>query len=91
MLFMVVERFKNAGARDVYRRARDKGRMLPEGVRYVASWVDLDFTRCFQLMEAQDARDLEPWLEKWRDLVQFEVIPVRTSAEAAEVIKPLLD
>jgi hypothetical protein len=60
--------------------------MMPDGVRYVSSWVDLDFTRCFQLMEAESAEALEPWIAKWKDLVDFDVIPVRTSAEAAEAI-----
>jgi uncharacterized protein DUF3303 len=89
-LFMVVERFRTRGAIDVYRRARDKGRMLPDGVTYVSSWVDLDFTRCFQLMEADNAKALEPWIAKWRDLAEFEVVPVRTSAEASEAIKDAL-
>ena len=86
MLFMVVERFRTPGAVDVYRRARDKGRMMPDGVRFVSSWVDLDFTRCYQLMEAEDAAALEPWITKWKDLVDFEVILVRTSAEASAAI-----
>jgi hypothetical protein len=90
MLFMVVERFRTPGAVEVYRRARDKGRMLPDGVRYVSSWVDLEFTRCFQLMEAENAEALEPWISKWRDLVDFEVVPVRTSAAASEAITPEL-
>jgi hypothetical protein len=90
MLFMVLERFRTPGAVDVYRRARDRGRMLPDGVRYVSSWVDLDFTRCFQLMEARTARDLEPWIAKWRDLAEFEVIPVHTSADAVKAIEPKL-
>jgi uncharacterized protein DUF3303 len=90
MLFMVVERFKTRGAIDVYRRARDRGRMLPDGVKYVSSWVDLDFTRCYQLMEADSEKALEPWIAKWRDLVEFEVVPVRTSAEASQAIQPSL-
>jgi hypothetical protein len=91
MLFMVVERFRTPGAVDVYRRARDKGRMMPDGVRYVSSWVDFDFRRCFQVMEAESAAALDPWLAAWKDLVDFEVVPVRTSAEASEAIKPKLD
>jgi hypothetical protein len=90
MLFMIVERFRTPGARDVYRRARDKGRMMPDGLKYVASWVDLEFKNCWQLMEADNAEALDPWLEKWRDLVDFDVVPVRTSAEASELINPLL-
>ena len=90
MLFMVVERFRTPGARDVYRRARDQGRMMPDNIKYVASWVDLEFKNCWQLMEAENAEALDPWLERWRDLVDFDVVPVRTSAEAFEAIKPLL-
>jgi hypothetical protein len=90
MLFMVVERFRTPGAVEVYRRARERGRMLPDGVRYVSSWVDLDFARCFQLMEADDAGALDPWIAQWRDLVEFEVIAVRTSADASAAIAPLL-
>ena len=90
MLFMVVERFRTPGALDVYRRARAQGRMIPDDVQYVASWVDLDFATCWQLMEAERPEALDPWLHAWRDLVDFDVIPVRTSAEAFEVIKPRL-
>jgi hypothetical protein len=86
MLYMVIERFKAAGAVAVYRRARDEGRLLPEGLHYVASWVDVDFTRCFQLMETEDASLFEAWVRRWQDLVDFEVVPVRFSAEAAAVI-----
>lgn len=79
MLFMVVECFKNARA--VGERFRRDGRMLPENVTYRASWVEPSGARCFQLMEAPDAQSLEPWMSRWRDLVEFEVIPVRTSEE----------
>jgi hypothetical protein len=85
MLFMVVERFKNRDARAVYARAREKGRMLPDGLTYVASWVETNFDRCFQLMETQDAALLERWAERWRDLVEFEFVPVVTSAEAVRL------
>lgn len=91
MLFMVVERFRIPGAREVYRRARDQGRMMPDGVHYVSSWVDLDFARCWQLMEAESAAALDPWIARWADLVEFEVVAVRTSAEASAAIKPTLD
>ena len=88
---MVIERF---GGREraaaVYRRFRERGRMMPEGLRYVASWVEEDFGRCFQLMECEDPRLLEEWAAHWRDLVEFEFIPVVTSAEAAESISTLL-
>jgi hypothetical protein len=83
MLFMVIERFKNRDARAVYARARDKGRMLPEGVTYFSSWVETSFDRCFQLMEAPDEDGLHAWADRWRDLVDFEFVPVLTSAEAA--------
>jgi Protein of unknown function (DUF3303) len=91
MLFMVIERF---GGRDaaaaVYRRFRERGRMMPEGLRYLDSWVEPDFGRCFQLMECEDARLFEQWTENWRDLVEFEIVPVITSKEASEKIAPFL-
>jgi hypothetical protein len=86
MIYMVIERFRQGRAPDVYRRFRGHGRMAPDGLRYVASWVDLDFHRCFQVMEADDETLLEKWMANWRDLVEFEVIPVRTSAEAAALM-----
>lgn len=79
---MVYEKFRTAGAKEVYRRSREKGRMLPEGLNYVASWVDLEFTRCFQLMESGDFSLFAKWTAQWQDLVEFEIVPVRTSAEA---------
>ena len=86
MLFMVVEQFKNHGARHVYRRAQEKGRMLPEGLDYVDSWVASDFERCFQLMKTEDPKLFGVWIEKWKDLVDFEVIRVVSSEEASEII-----
>ena len=90
MLYMVVERFKGGDAVHVYRRFAERGRMTPDGLRYVASWVDTDHARCFQVMETDQPQLLERWMDSWRDLVDFEVIPVVTSAEAAEAIKPRL-
>ena len=86
MLYMVIERFKNRDAKAVDRRFRDKGRMAPDGLGYVESWVETNFDRCFQLMECGDVRLLEQWAEHWRDLVGFEFVPVRLSKEAAELI-----
>ena len=90
MLFMVIERFAPGQAPEVYRRFRERGRMAPDGVRYVSSWVDLNFERCFQIMEAEDAELLAAWTANWDDLVDFEIVPVRTSQEAAGIIEPQL-
>jgi hypothetical protein len=81
MLYMVIERFKR-GAAPVYRRFREKGRMAPEGLAYVASWVDRDLSTCYQVMETADRRLLEEWMASWSDLVDFEVHAVVTSKEA---------
>jgi hypothetical protein len=86
MLYMVIEHFKPGRAPEVYRRFRDRGRMAPEGLRYVESWVDLEFRRCFQVMETDDTMLLSAWTSKWSDLIDFEIVPIRTSAEAASAI-----
>jgi hypothetical protein len=83
MLFMVIERFRDHNAAAVYRRLREKGRMLPEGLRYVDSWVEANRGRCFQLMECDNERLLEQWLAHWQDLVDFEIVPVIPSKDAA--------
>jgi hypothetical protein len=90
MLYMIVEHFKNNDAVPVYRRFRDRGRMTPNGLTYVSSWVDDRFQRCYQLMESRDRRLLDQWMSQWSDLVEFEVYPVMTSKEAAEKIAPRL-
>lgn len=90
MLFMVIERFRAGKAPDVYRRFRDRGRMAPDGVRYVASWVDLEFRRCFQVVEAEGEEALGEWTSHWSDLVDFEIVPVYTSEQAAAAIAPEL-
>jgi len=87
MLFMVIEHFRPGSAPEVYRRFRERGRMAPEGLRYVASWVDIDYKRCFQVMETDNEALLAQWTSNWSDLVDFEIVPVRTSAEAAAAIK----
>lgn len=83
MLFMIVEHFRGGDPVPVYERFRLQGRLAPEGLRYVTSWVTSDLTRCYQLMECVDRGQLDPWLHAWSDLVEFEVHPVITSAEAA--------
>jgi hypothetical protein len=81
MLFIVIEHFKNGDPKPVGERFRQRGRMMPEVVIYHASWIDAQNSRCFQIMEAPDRESLNPWIGAWDDLVDFEVIPVETSAE----------
>jgi hypothetical protein len=83
MLFMVIERFKPGKAEAVYRRYREQGRMLPAGLCYVDSWIETDWSRCFQLMETDDAGLFDQWIAHWQDLVDFEILPVIGSSEAA--------
>ena len=83
MLFHVTERYRDGDPAPVYRRFHQQGRMTPIGVEYVASWVTEDLGTCFQVMEAQSRAALDVWIERWSDLVDFEVAPVITSAEAA--------
>lgn len=91
MLFMVIERFNNNDMVPVYRRARDAGRMLPDGLKYVDSWVEPNFSRCFQLMECSDLRLLQQWVLQWRGSgITFEIVPVVTSKETREVVAPFL-
>jgi uncharacterized protein DUF3303 len=90
MLFMVVEHFTKPDALPVYRRFRDQGRLAPLGLNYVNSWVTDDLTRCYQVMECDDRQLLDEWMANWRDIVEFEVYPVITSAEAATSVRPRL-
>ena len=90
MLFMVIEHYGPGTAVEVYRRFRDRGRLTPDGVRYITSWVDLEFGRCFQVMEANNEAKLKEWTANWDDLVDFEIVPVHTSEQAANVIEPRL-
>ena len=83
MLYMIVERFRNGDPTPVYARFRERGRLAPEGLRYVSSWVDETLTTCWQVMETDDRKLLDEWIAAWDDLVAFEVIPVVTSQEAA--------
>jgi hypothetical protein len=90
MLYMIIEHFRNKDAVPVYRRFRDSGRLAPEGLRYVASWVDEKFERCFQVMEASDRALLDQWMGNWRDIVDFEIFAVVSSQQAADAIAPRL-
>jgi hypothetical protein len=86
MLFMVVERFKDRDPAPIYQRLRESGRSLPDGLRYINSWIEVNFDRCFQLMECDDARVLMRWIVEWRDLVEFEVVPVAPSTVVREMV-----
>lgn len=89
---MVIERFENNDMVPVYRRLRDAGRMMPEGLRYVDSWIEPNFSRCFQLMDCDDARLFQEWILNWRGLgMSFEIVPVVSSALTREVVAPHLD
>ena len=83
MRYMIVEHFRNGDPAPVYARFRSHGRLAPDGLHYVDSWVTADLTRCYQLMECADANLLQQWLDAWSDIVSFEVYPVITSAEAS--------
>ncbi|HTK09493.1 MAG TPA: DUF3303 family protein [Ktedonobacteraceae bacterium] len=84
MLFMVIEHFKTHAAKAIYQRARAQGRMLPEGLTFVGSWVEDNFDRCFQLMECDDPDLFQQWIVHWQDLADFEIVHVVSSAEAAD-------
>jgi Protein of unknown function (DUF3303) len=86
MLYMVIEHFNDGAAVAIYRRARDRGRLLPAGLEYVDSWVDLEYRRCFQLMRTDDPSLFDIWTKAWSDLGDFEIVAVRTSTEAAALI-----
>lgn len=92
MLFMVIETFKDNDMVPVYRRVRDEGRLLPAGLRYIDSWVEPNFGRCFQLMECDDLRKFQEWSLMWRGYgVSFEIVPVVSSKDTREVVAPFLD
>jgi hypothetical protein len=86
---MVIERYRDGDPVPVYRRFRDHGRLAPDGLTYVASWVDEPMAVCYQVMETDDRTLLDAWIARWNDLVDFEVIPVMTSAEAAARVDDL--
>ena len=85
MLYMVIEHFKDPPA--IYGRLREKGRMMPDGLEYVSSWIGADLKVCWQLMRTEDESLLQTWTDNWKDLMDFEVVPVRTSAEVREMME----
>ena len=87
MLYMVIERFKEGAVPEIYRRFLEKGRMMPDGLEYVSSWIDHNFKICYQLMRTEDGALFDRWTEHWNDLMEFEIVPVRNSAEAVEMMK----
>lgn len=90
MLYMVIEQYRGGDPVPVYRRFRERGRMAPEGLVYINSWVTMDTRRCYQIMECDDPQLLQHWIAQWADLVDFEIVPVVTSAEAAAAVTPRL-
>ena len=90
MLFMVVEDFRNRDRKAIYRRFRDKGRMAPNGLQFVNSWMSADMSRCFQLMETDDVTLFQKWVAEWCDLGEYEIVPVVTGKETAEALREQL-
>jgi hypothetical protein len=90
MLFMIIEHFRDRNPRPLYQRFREKGRMMPEGLKYVGSWIESNFDRCFQLMECDDAGAIQEWVLVWGDLADFEIVPVVPSKETAELVNRYL-
>jgi len=86
MQFMVIETFRNQDAKAVYGRFRDKGRLLPEGLTFVASWVTADLSRCFVIMECDKVATLQRWVVEWSDLAEFEIVPVVAGSETAAAL-----
>ena len=86
MLFMVIETFRDQNAKAVYRRFHEKGRMMPDGLKFVESFVAADLSRCFQLMETDDVSLFQRWVTAWSDLAAFEIVPVVAGKEAAEAL-----
>ena len=92
MLFMLIERFRDNDMLPIYKKVRDEGRLLPEGLTYVDSWIEPNFSRCFQLMECSDLRLIQEWVLQWRGSgATFEIVPVVSSKETREVVAPYLD
>lgn len=90
MLFMVIETFRDEDAKAVYRRFRERGRMTPDGLNFVSSWVTADLDRCFQIMECDDVTLLQRWVAEWSDLIDFEIVPVVAGKATGEALASIL-
>ncbi|MEQ9376905.1 MAG: DUF3303 family protein [Imperialibacter sp.] len=84
MNYMIVEKFRPGKVKELYKRFDEKGRLMPEGVTYINSWIDEKVEVCFQLMEAESMEKLQEWMDAWSDLCEFEVFPVISSADAKQ-------
>lgn len=92
MLFMIIERFKDNDMLPIYKRISDEGKMFPEGLKYIDSWIEPNFSRCFQLMSCDDLCLLQEWILKWRGSgASFEIVPVVNSKDTRKVVEPFLD
>ena len=91
MLFMIIERFKNCDPKPIYKHLRENGRGMPDGLKYIDSWIEPNFDRCFQVMECDDARLLQEWVLHWRDFAEFEIVPVVPSKETRALVENKLD
>jgi hypothetical protein len=87
MLFMVIEHFDQARVKEIYARFHEKGRMIPDGLTYVDSWISADFARCFQVMQCDDVTMLQEWVLAWGDLARFEIVPLAASKDTAAAVK----
>ena len=83
---MIIERFHSGKVKDLYKRFDEKGRMLPEGMTYINSWINEEVTLCYQVMESDNEEKIHEWIAKWNDLADFTIIPVITSAQAKEKV-----
>lgn len=86
MLYMIIERFHKDKIKELYERFDKKGRMMPDGVNYVNSWIDENIETCWQVMESESMEKLREWIDNWKDLADFEIIPVMTSAQTKEKV-----
>ena len=86
MQYMIIEKFRDGKVKEVYKRFDEKGRLMPEGLHFISSWISEDVTTCYQVMETEDLNKLREWIDNWKDLVEFEIIPVISSQQAKQKI-----